>query len=196
MKKPIIAAITIATTINLSTIAAAEMSSICKTTEAFICVKSQYEKTTFFNETVKNENDTEIVATHIDASKEEIYEVARVLQHECCGFGDEGRYLVATTIANRVVSEQYPDSVWDVIMQKGQYGDGKGKDPCPDCIAAAEAVFNNDVRALPAYVLNFQSYCKGYWDGYDDYCMISQGKYTEYFCFDPDYAQELTDTYL
>ena len=142
------------------------------------------------------EEDSKLCARHIEATEEEIYETARVLEHECCGFGDEGRYLVATVIANRVVSDIWPDTVNDVVMQKGQFGDGKGKDPCDDCIAAAEAVLNEDIRALPAYVMNFQSVKKDYWASLDCYAIISQGKYVEYFCFDTSYRDSLINSFI
>lgn len=138
----------------------------------------------------------EPVAAHVEVTEEEVIEVARVLEHECCGFGDEGRYLIATVIANRVVSPHYPDDLMEVVLQKGQLGDGKGKYPCSDCIAAARAVFEDDVRALPAYILNFQSIRKDYWEeaGYQPYCQINQGRYHEYFCFKPEYRDEVLES--
>lgn len=184
-----IAAIVMSISCLATTVSAVRTTRICSS-DSLISDKFSYEKTTFEN---WNDDDCNVVTPHIKASDDEIYEVARVLQHECCGFGDEGRYLVATVIANRVNSEKYPDNVWDVVMEPGQFGNGKEKEPCSDCLAAAKSVFNDDVRALPCYVFNFQSIKKGYWKGFTDYCAITQGKYSEYFCYKAEDKNEAFD---
>lgn len=142
--------------------------------------------------------DERLCAGHIDCSEDEVYEAARVLHHEACGFGDEGRMLVANVIANRVVSDIWPDTVEDVVFQRGQFGNGKGKDPCEGCLEAAKAVLNDDERVLPCYIMNFQSISENYWEaqGYEPYCEITLGKYTEYFCYKPENRDSAIEKYI
>lgn len=52
---------------------------------------------------------------------EEIVQIAKVVQHEAGNQSEVGKRLVADTILNRVESDNFPNTVKEVLNQKGQY---------------------------------------------------------------------------
>lgn len=57
-----------------------------------------------------------------EPSEEDIDIIATVVYNEAwCGCTDRHRDLVAAVVCNRVKSDKFPDSVFDVVTQKGQY---------------------------------------------------------------------------
>ena len=55
------------------------------------------------------------------ASDEEVDELCRVLFLECRGESFEGKVACVETIFNRVLSENWPDSVHGVLSERGQF---------------------------------------------------------------------------
>ena len=55
-------------------------------------------------------------------SDEDLYHLAVAICKEAGGENEEVQLLVANVIMNRVNSSIYPDTIYDVITQKGQYG--------------------------------------------------------------------------
>ena len=53
----------------------------------------------------------------------DIVYIGKVVQHEAGNQSDLGKRLVADTILNRVESDKFPNTVYEVIMQPGQYFD-------------------------------------------------------------------------
>lgn len=54
-------------------------------------------------------------------TKDEVNLLARITMAEAEGETDEGRRLVIDTVLNRIDSEHFPDNVYDVIYQPGQF---------------------------------------------------------------------------
>ena len=59
------------------------------------------------------------------ATDEEVDELCRVLFLECRGESFEGKVACVETIFNRVLSENWPDSVHDVLSERGQFSTWK-----------------------------------------------------------------------
>ena len=59
------------------------------------------------------------------ATDEEISELCRVMFLECRGESFEGKVAVAETILNRVLSDNWPDTIHDVLSEKGQFATWK-----------------------------------------------------------------------
>jgi N-acetylmuramoyl-L-alanine amidase len=57
----------------------------------------------------------------VTVTSEEVELLARVVQAEAGGEPFEGKVAVAAVILNRVRSSRYPDSVWEVLHQPGQF---------------------------------------------------------------------------
>ena len=52
---------------------------------------------------------------------EEIVMIGKIVEHECPHESELGQRLVVDTILNRVESDEFPNSVRDVLEQEGQY---------------------------------------------------------------------------
>lgn len=53
--------------------------------------------------------------------KQETHILALNMYHEARGEGEEGMRMVGETTLNRVASEEYPDTVCEVVYQSGQF---------------------------------------------------------------------------
>lgn len=77
---------------------------------------------------------------------------------------DETLYYVGSVVLNRVNSKYFPDTLYDVIYQKGQYActwDGNiEKDPTPRCYEIAEDLLKNG-SVLPENVVYQASFKQG-----------------------------------
>lgn len=60
---------------------------------------------------------------------EDIKLIARVTQHEAGNQSELGQRLVIDTILNRLDSDEFPNTVADIINQPGQYCNPKQKPP-------------------------------------------------------------------
>lgn len=54
-------------------------------------------------------------------TEEELYIMAHLLAGECHGYPDEEQLYVGSVALNRVKSDKYPNTLEEVIFQKGQY---------------------------------------------------------------------------
>lgn len=70
-----------------------------------------------------NKNDTTIkpVTFYDTLSENEIMMIEITIQHEVGNFSKEYKTYVAELIRNRLVSEDFPDTVTEVLFQKGQF---------------------------------------------------------------------------
>lgn len=79
----------------------------------------------------------------------ELDELCRVMFLECRGEPFEGKVAVAETILNRVISEDWPDTVHDVLSQRGQFATwhhiAKAYDVKESNIAVAQAEINRAI---------------------------------------------------
>lgn len=64
-----------------------------------------------------------------DYSPGEMVMIGKVVQHEAGNQSELGKRLVIDTIMNRVESDQFPNTVKEVLGQKGQYCDPKEYPP-------------------------------------------------------------------
>ena len=62
-----------------------------------------------------------IAASAYEYQPADIVLIGKIVQHEAGNQSDLGRRLVCDTILNRVESEKFPNTVWDVVNQPGQY---------------------------------------------------------------------------
>ncbi|MGM0437128.1 MAG: cell wall hydrolase [Bacillota bacterium] len=78
---------------------------------------------------------------HVD--REEVIILARVINGEARGENFEGKVAVGAVILNRVESDDFPDTIREVILQQGQFSsllDGQANPyPVESSIAAAKA---------------------------------------------------------
>lgn len=79
--------------------------------------------------------------TTVTVSGEELDLLARVVQAEAGGEPFEGKVAVAAVVFNRVRSSKYPNSVWEVLHQPGQFTPvAQGTVPKKADASCAEAV--------------------------------------------------------
>ena len=64
---------------------------------------------------------TVISAYAYECDPADIVLIGKVVNHEAKNESDLGKRLVVDTILNRVDSEEFPNTVYDVVMQPGQY---------------------------------------------------------------------------
>lgn len=106
------------------------------------------------------------------ASVDETTLLAAVVQMEAGGQGYEGMLAVASVVMNRVNSGRYPNSITDVIYQKGQFPgahNGKlrvilAKGPRQDCIQVAQEAIAGKNNAA----------------GYLGFCSVRSSTYKKY----------------
>ena len=82
-------------------------------------------------------------AMSLDAADEEI--LLKLAMSEAGGESTEGKALVMLSVVNRVRSDEFPDTVSEVVFQDRQYSpvlDGRYYSPVPDddCLAALELI--------------------------------------------------------
>lgn len=63
----------------------------------------------------------EIMAERACYSEQDLNFLARIIYAEARGSTEEDMLLVGNVVLNRVISDQYPDTIEKVIFQKGQY---------------------------------------------------------------------------
>lgn len=69
----------------------------------------------------KNDAITEPITLYDDLSENEITMIEITIQHEVGNFSKEYKTYVAELIRNRLISEDFPDTVTEVLFQKGQF---------------------------------------------------------------------------
>lgn len=87
------------------------------------------------------------VPQYIEASYEESQCLMKIAQAEAGNQGVDGMALVMKVILNRVESNLYPDNIYDVIAQKGQFesyfnGNYEKSMPSDECVEAYEEILS------------------------------------------------------
>lgn len=97
-------------------------------------------------------------------SFDDLYLLARVIYSEAGSdwLDEEFRLCVGEVVLNRVASPEYPDSIHDVVYQKGQYSGVNtikfaNLKPGEDCVDAALKLLQGERRMVPSVV--YQSDC-------------------------------------
>ena len=97
-------------------------------------------------------------------SFDDLYLLSRVIYSEAGSdwLDEEFRLCVGEVVLNRVASPEYPDTIYDVVYQKGQYtGVNSLKfalmEPGEDCVECALKLLQGERRMVPAVV--YQSDC-------------------------------------
>ena len=109
-------------------------------------------------------------------TEKELEYMALVIYQEAGGdiFSDETRLMVGTVVMNRVADDRFPDTIFDVILQRGQYGrlhwtgptwPARRWDPLEAqaverAYTIAERILNGE-RALPEDVVYQSEYIQG-----------------------------------
>jgi N-acetylmuramoyl-L-alanine amidase len=85
----------------------------------------------------------ENLVSRMDISREDILLLARIIHGEARGESFKGKVAVGAVVLNRVESKRFPDSIREVILQKGQFScliDGQAHYyPSEESINAAKA---------------------------------------------------------
>lgn len=107
---------------------------------------------------------TSNASEHVDLSEEDTYLLCKMAMAEAEGEDIDGKVLVINTILNRVNSNEFPDTIKDVIYQKNQFSpisDGRFDkvEPNEECYdALGLVIFDGQDNSQGA--LYFES-CKG-----------------------------------
>lgn len=85
------------------------------------------------------------VMPNIDLDSDDTYLLAKIAMAEAEGEGVKGKALVMMVVLNRVQSDKFPNSVSDVIFQKGQFspvsnGRYDGIEPDQECYEALDLI--------------------------------------------------------
>ncbi len=110
-------------------------------------------------------------------SDEEMALLARVVMSEGCGVPYEGKRAICECVLNRVDSDEYPNTIADVINQPNQFWTGNNGEPNPECYQAVTDSIS--ARMFPEDMYWFQkgkpSYgFECYYDGYHHYSSATQ----------------------
>ena len=94
-------------------------------------------------------------------SKDDVMLVAKLISHEAKGQSPDGWAAVAEVVVNRINTPLYPNTVYDVIYQRGQFSHSRGikkENPTVGMILIADLVLNYNYRVLndPA-IVNFRN---------------------------------------
>ena len=129
-------------------------------------------------ETEPTEPETEPIETAppYEYTEKELEYLALVIYQEAGGdlYSDETRLMVGTVVMNRVADKRFPDTIFDVILQRGQYGrlfwtgptwPSRAWDPLEAhaverAYTIAERILNGE-RALPKDVVYQSEYIQG-----------------------------------
>lgn len=113
-------------------------------------------KTTAAEVTTVESKTTEVVEEKPLYTDEELYVLSHVINGEAEGCSWEEKLWVGSVVLNRVSSHRYPDTIYDVVFDKGQYActwDGNyDKEPIQESVDAAIYLLENG-SVLPKYVI-------------------------------------------
>lgn len=95
-------------------------------------------------------------------SQQEIELMARLIFSEAGIESDACKYAVANVVINRLNHPNYPNTVYDVIHQKGQFSviaDNSfyDKTPCSKSYEIAKDVLQNNIQTIPNDILFFKA---------------------------------------
>lgn len=130
------------------------------------------------SEPIKNTSITDVPVKTVD--EDELYMLSHLMFAEggCDYYPDELSYYIGSVVLNRIASEDFPDTMEEVIFQKGQYEctwlGTYYNDPPEKCIEMAQTLLQNG-SMLPANVV-FQA---EFTQGSGTYVKIAN----TYFCY-------------
>lgn len=101
------------------------MKRVCLIIAAALSIATMCTTTIKAAETAIQEEENDYARVIRLASDKEIDELCRVMYLECRGESFEGKCAVVETILNRVLSESFPDSIHDVLSERGQFSTWK-----------------------------------------------------------------------
>ena len=123
---------------------------------------------------------------HLDINYNDLFLLSKIVDAEAGSswLTEEHRLLVASVIINRVNSPEYPNTIYDVVYQKGQYAPAEKEwfaelIPSRDSVMAAYKILSEGSIAPPdvVYQANFRQ-------GSGVYKSIHDSKLgTTYFCY-------------
>ena len=104
---------------------------------------------------------------NIQLTIEEVEMLARIVQLECGHDIRDGKYAVIETIFNRMKDERYPNTLEEVLSQKGQFGTWLNRDieeanPNLDTYESIFVVLNGQTHILSFDRLKFNNEPIGY----------------------------------
>ena len=117
------------------------------------------------------EQEEEIYTLYASLTKEEIELIELTVQHEVGNFSKDYKKLIAAIIRNRLESDNFPNTISEVILAKGQFsnGDYVGVNVDIETQEAVEEVFSMEESPhLATYYYNpeLSSYSSIYWFEY------------------------------
>ena len=119
---------------------------------------------TFFTTNVKAEDGAIIPANRwgIMLTMEEIDLLGRIVQLECGHDIHESKYATIETIFNRIADTRYPNTLEEVLSQKGQFSTWKNRNiskatPTEDTYACISMVLNGQTNVLEMDSMKFNN---------------------------------------
>ena len=106
----------------------------------------------FMEPRAEENNMTDYAYTYVTMKETEFDEFVRVMYLECRGEPFEGKVAVAETIYNRVLSEYFPDTVHDVLSQRGQFSTWHHISKVDSIMECNKAEVINEIREAIKYV--------------------------------------------
>lgn len=130
-------------------------------------------------------------ARGMDWDSEDAYLLAKIAMAEAEGEDVQGKALVILVVLNRVKSDEFPDSIRDVIFQEGQFtpvvnGRLDRVEPDKECYEALELVQMNQWDESQG-ALYFESEGKSSWHGNNLRFLFQHGNH--YFYTDKEPAE-------
>ena len=125
----------------------------------------------YLQEEVEQEQEEEICTLYTSLTKEEIELIELTVQHEVGNFSKDYKKLIAAIIRNRLESDNFPNTISEVILAEGQFsnGDYVGVNVDIETQEAVEEVFSMEESPhLATYYYNpeLSSYSSIYWFEY------------------------------
>ena len=119
---------------------------------------------TLFSKNVKAENEINIFINrwNIQLTTEEIEILSRIVQLECGCDIQESKFATTETILNRMASPKYPNTLVEVLSQKGQFSTWKNRNiaqanPTTDTYMCVIMVLNGQTNVLTIDSLKFNN---------------------------------------
>ena len=119
---------------------------------------------TLFSKNVKAENEINIFINrwNVQLTAEEIEMLSRIVQLECGYDIQESKFATTETILNRMASPKYPNTLVEVLSQKGQFSTWKNRNitqanPTSDTYMCVIMVLNGQTNVLTIDSLKFNN---------------------------------------
>lgn len=127
-------------------------------------------------ETVQTET-TAQPTTRIEVNEADINLMARVVMSESGNQPQAGKIAVAETIINRVLSDKFPDTVYEVIHQPSQYSTADNGEPTVECYEAVYKALMEQTYPSNMYffrMYDYHDFGQPYKQIYDHYFSLGE----------------------